>query len=57
MVRMLAHEAKDHSFLFEFEHCELEHGYFELCQYTHGVNKKFKYFVTFLSKFLSKLYY
>jgi len=27
---------------------ELERVYFELCQYTHGVNKKFKYFVTFL---------
>ena len=26
---------------------ELEHVYFELCQYTHGVSEKFKYFVTF----------
>jgi len=32
-------------FMFEFEHC-VEHGYFELYQYTHG--EKFKYFVTFL---------
>jgi len=27
---------------------ELEHVYFELCQYTHDVSEKFKYFMTFL---------
>jgi len=34
-------------FMFELEHC-VEHVYFELCQYIHGVSEKFKYFVTFL---------
>ena len=34
-------------FTFELEHC-VEHIYFELCQHTHGVTEKFKYFVTFL---------
>ena len=36
-------------FMFELEHC-VEHVYFELCQYTHGVSEKFKYFVTILRK-------
>jgi len=34
-------------FMFKLEYC-VEHGYFELCQYTHGISEKFKYFVTFL---------
>ncbi|KYQ49776.1 hypothetical protein ALC60_11152 [Trachymyrmex zeteki] len=34
-------------FMFELEHC-VEHVYFELCQYTHGISEKFKYFITFL---------
>jgi len=34
-------------FFIELEHC-VEHVYFELCQYTHGVSEKFKYFVPFL---------
>ena len=34
-------------FLFELEQC-VEHVFYELNQYTHGVNKKFEYFVSFL---------
>ena len=34
-------------FLFELEHC-VEHVFYELSQYMHGVSKKFEYFVPFL---------
>ena len=34
-------------FLFELEQC-VEHAYYKLSQSTHGVSKKFKYFVSFL---------
>jgi len=34
-------------FLFEFEQY-VEHAYYKLNQYTHGISEKFKYFVSFL---------
>jgi len=33
--------------MFKLEYC-VEHIYFKLCQYTHDVSEKLKYFVTFL---------
>jgi len=35
--------------MFKLEHC-IENVYSELCQYTHVVNEKFKYFLTLLDK-------
>jgi len=34
-------------FLFELEQC-VEYVLYELSQYTHGISKKFEYFVSFL---------
>jgi len=36
-------------FLFELEQC-VKHVFYELNQYTHDVNKKFEYFVSFLEQ-------
>ena len=36
-------------FMFKLKHC-VQNEFSELCQYTYIVNKKFKYFVTFLGK-------
>jgi len=40
-------------FLFELKQC-VEHVFYEMSQYMHGVSKKFEYFVSFLSN--TKLY-
>ena len=45
---MLAHEAKNYSFHLNSNIMSNMYTLTELCQCTHGVSEKFKYFVTFL---------
>jgi len=45
---VLAHEAKNYSFHLNSNIMSNMYTLTELCQYTHGVSEKFKYFVTFL---------